>query len=388
MIRLLALACLFILSGCSTASTGPSSPAATHYSTQSGPLRLAIFRLIHDHAHNPIHQSTQRQDIQIVGIFEPDKALFDRYASRHHLDPSLRFDDPEKMLDATRPEAVSVMTTNKDHLAVARLCAPRGIHMLFEKPLAYTAEDANKIAALARSHGVLALTNFETSWYASVREAKRLIDSGQMAPIRRIDFRDGHQGPREIGCSEEFLKWLTDYRSNGGGAIVDFGCYGAALSTWLMNGQRPTSVVASASTLKPQIYPLVDDDATIVLTYPTATAVLQASWCWTHDNKDMDVYTEKGSIHCGKWNDLAVRDPNQPPRKVDPPPNGSPLDNEWTYLREVIRGKCPVDPLSGIENNIIVAEILEAARNWTRQSEMLDEISQPSGGWIDRPRHR
>ncbi|MCC6426148.1 MAG: Gfo/Idh/MocA family oxidoreductase [Phycisphaerales bacterium] len=384
MLRILFLLPLLVLLAACSSTPAPTEDRGTNYSTQTGPLRLAIFRLTHDHAHGPLWNSTQRQDIQIVAIFEPDKALFDRYASKYNLDPSLRYDDPEEMLDNARPEAVSVMTCNRDHVAVARLCAPRGIHMLFEKPLAYTAADANKIAGLANKHGVLALTNYETSWYASIREAQRLLASGQLSPIRRLNFRHGHRGPREIGCSEEFLAWLTDYRLAGGGAIVDFGCYGAVLSTWLMNGQRPTSVVASASTLKPDLYPIVDDDATIILTYPTATAVIQASWCWTHDNKEMDVYTDRGSIHAGKWNDLAIRDPNQPPRKIDPTPNASPLDNEWTYLREVVRGRCPVDPLSSIDFNIIVAEILEAARNWTRRSETLEKLGQPSGfEWMD-----
>jgi predicted dehydrogenase len=145
--------------------------------------------------------------------------------------------------------------------------------MLFEKPLAFAAADAARIAELARTHRVLALTNFETSWYASVRESGRMVASGECSPLRRMVFRHGHKGPKEIGCSEEFVGWLTDPAANGGGAVVDFGCYGAVLATWLMNGRRPTQVVASGGTLKPTVYPRVDDDATIVLTYPGPTAV-------------------------------------------------------------------------------------------------------------------
>jgi len=211
-------------------------------------------------------------------------------------------------------------------------------------------------------HGVLVLTNFETSWYASVREAERLVRSGGMAPIRRMVFRHGHKGPKEIGCSTEFLEWLTDPIENGGGAIVDFGCYGAAISTWMMDGARPTKVVASATTLKPLFYPRVDDDATIVLTYPTATAVIQASWAWTHDNKEMDLHTEKGSVHASKWDALWVRNENGPLTERRPEPKPAELENEWTYLRKVVRGECAVDPLSSLELNVIVAEILDEAR--------------------------
>ncbi len=357
----IALACLTLLfvGGCA-ATSSPTSAFAP--STATGPMRIGIAGMVHGHVEGLLWQSTHRKDIELVGIVEPDTALFTRLAEKYKLSPSLRYDSLDAMIKGAKPEAVSVMTSIADHVGVARACAPRGVHMLFEKPLAFRNEDAKEIAELAQRHGVLALTNYETSWYASVREAKRMVESGEMAPIRRMVFRHGHKGPKEIGCSPEFLAWLTDPAENGGGAIVDFGCYGAVLSTWMMNGERPTSVTASASTLKPSIYPRVDDDATIVLTYPTATAVIQASWAWTHDNKEMDVHTERGSIHAGKWNDLAVRAPDQPARSVSPPTKPEAIENEWTYLRKVIRGECPVDPLSSLELNVITVEILDAAR--------------------------
>jgi len=176
-------------------------------------------------------------------------------------------------------------------------------------------------------------------------------------------YRHGHKGPVEIGCQSEFLQWLLDPIENGGGAIVDFGCYGAVLSTWLMDGQRPTKVVASAATLKPATYPNVDDDATITLTYPTATAVIQASWAWTHDNKEMDLHTEKGSIHASKWDELSTRLENAKAQSVKPASKPEHLSDEWMYLKHVVRGQCAVDPLSSLEYNVIVAEILDQARS-------------------------
>ncbi len=343
----------------------PAKPLAEQpiqYSTRTGPLRIAIIGLVHGHVEGLLWNAQRRDDIDLAGIYDPDRALFDRLAAKYNLDPALYHASLDEMLDSVKPEAVSVMSSIADHLEAVEACAPRGIHLLLEKPLAFSRADANRIAELCRMQGVLALTNFETSWYASVREAKRLVDSGEMAPIRRMNFRHGHKGPREIGCSEEFLAWLTDPAENGGGAVVDFGCYGAVLATWLMDGQSPTSVVASASTLKPAVYPNVDDDATIVLTYPTATAVIEASWAWTHDNKEMDLFTERGSIHAAKWDDLWKRTENGPRVQVKPAPKPADLENEWTYLRSVVRGECSVDPLSSLAYNVIVAEILDEAR--------------------------
>lgn len=353
---------ILVVLGLASAGAGEiaSEPESVRISQASGPLRIGIVGLVHGHVEGLLWNASKRDDIKIVGIYEPNTALFERLAAKYNVDPAIRFDSLEKMLDQGKPEAVSVMTSIKDHLPAVEACAPRGVHVMVEKPLAFSSSDAERIAALAKQHGILVLTNYETSWYASLREAKQMIESGAMSPIRKMIFRHGHKGPKEIGCGPEFLAWLTDPEQNGGGAIVDFGCYGAVLSTWLMNGERPTRVVASAATLKPDIYPKVDDDATIVLTYPHATAIIEASWAWTHDNKEADIYTEKGSIHAGKWNDLSVRAENQPPKAVKPGPGD--FENEWVYLRKVLRGECPVDPLSSLEMNLVAVEILDEAR--------------------------
>lgn len=369
--RAIALTILFALAMAGCAATHPASenqPKATVFSKQEGPLRIGIVRMVHGHVEGLLYRASVDPGVKVVGFYEPNRELFDRLAAKYHLDPALRFDSLEAMLDATHPEAVSVMSSIRDHRAAVDACAPRGVHLLLEKPLAYSAEEAHHIQDMAARYGVLALTNFETSWYASVREARRLVESGSYGSLRRLVFRDGHRGPREIGCSEEFLSWLTDPEENGGGALVDFGCYGAVQATWFMHGERPLRVLATASTLKKGVYPRVDDDATILLVYPTCTAVLQASWNWTHDCKEMDVFADRGSIHTGKWNDLRLRAPDQKVIRTEPPAKPNELENEWNYLRSVIRGSCSVDPLSSIEYNAIVAEILDEARRQVKAS--------------------
>ncbi len=357
--------------------TTPITSLPPKLSKQTGPLRIGIIGLVHGHVEGLLWQATQRDDLKIVGIYEPDRALFDRLAAKYKIDASLYHASLDEMIDAAKPEAVSVMTSIKDHRMAAEACAPRGVHMLVEKPLAFSNDDANRIAELARKHGILVLTNYETSWYASVREAQRLVESGERSPIRKLVFRHGHKGPKEIGCTPEFLNWLTDPDQNGGGAIVDFGCYGAIISTWLMHGERPISVVASATTLKPSVYPRVDDDATIIVTYPSATTIIQASWAWTHDNKEADIYTERGSIHAGKWDTLSVRNESSPALDVKPPAKPADLDNEWVYLRKVVRGECAVDPLSSLELNLIAVDILDQARTSVAAAKAKAKATKP-----------
>jgi predicted dehydrogenase len=122
-----------------------------------------------------------------------------------------------------------------------------------------------------------------------------------------MTVHDGHNGPREIGCSPDFLNWLTDPVKNGGGALMDFGCYGANLMVWLMNGKAPISVTAVTHHLKPLIYPNVDDDATILLEYPDATGIIEASWDWPFGIKDMEVFGNTGYLHAVDRDNLVMR---------------------------------------------------------------------------------
>ncbi len=328
-----------------------------------GPFRIGVIGLVHGHVHGVLHQAAGRDDLEIVGVYEPSRDLFDAFAADYGLGAELYFDDLNAMLDTTSPEGVSVMTSTRDHRMAVESCAPRGVHLLVEKPLAATFADATAMADLARAHGVHLLTNYETSWYASNHEARRLTASGALGDINRIVVHDGHPGPIEIGCAPSFVEWLTDPVGNGGGgAIMDFGCYGANLSTWLLNGQRPDSVFAITQRLKPELYPKVDDQATILLTYPGVQAVVQASWAWPLDRKDLHVYCGRGYVLADRWSAIELSTEFGPPEPIEADPLPASRRDEWTYFANVVRGRLSVDPLSSLENNLVVMEILDAAK--------------------------
>jgi predicted dehydrogenase len=74
-----------------------------------------------------------------------------------------------------------------------------------------------------------------------------------------------------------------------------------------MDGQRPQTVTAVTQQLKPEIYSRVDDEATIILTYPRTQAIVQASWNWPFGRKDMEVYGATGYTITVQGNDIRVR---------------------------------------------------------------------------------
>ena len=331
------------------------------------PVRVGVAGLTHSHVHG-ILSSMDRGDIEIVGIVEDNDTLVDRYQRQYGFDRSLVYPTLEAMVDAQKPEAVTAFGNIREHRAVVEFCAPRGIHVMVEKPLAVSMEDARRMEALATEHGIHLLTNYETTWYPTNHRAYALVkEEDRVGPIRKVVVRDGHRGPKKIGVGPEFLEWLTDPELNGGGAIIDFGCYGANLMTWLMDGRRPETVTAVTQQLQPENNPRVDDEATIILTYPEATALLQASWNWPIGRKDLEIYGLTGAVYADNGHDLRVRMAegydgyDEESERLDDRP--APYDNAFAFLAAVVRGEVTVAPtdLSALENNLTVMEILDAA---------------------------
>jgi predicted dehydrogenase len=289
--------------------------------------------------------------------------LIARYSKRFHLDPNLFYPSLEALFTATNPQAVAIFTSTFEHEKVVKDCAAQGVDVMMEKPLATNMKQARAIEAVVKKSGIQLIVNYETTWYPGNQAAFTMVhDEHQIGDIRRMVVHDGHRGPMEIGCSTNFLAWLTDPVLNGGGAINDFGCYGADLATWLMDGQKPLSVFAVARHIKPDVYPKVEDDATIVLTYPKAEVILQPSWNWPFDRKDMEIYGQTGYVLVPQANLLRVRTAKSASETgIIPPPITGANADPLSYLAAVVRGEIKPTGLSSLEANMIVVEILDAA---------------------------
>jgi predicted dehydrogenase len=327
------------------------------------PLRLAIAGLVHGHADGFFRAVKGRADVQLVGVFEPDISLQKKYGQKYGLAEAVFFTDLGRMLDATKPEAVAAFTSTYDHPLVVEAAAPRKIAVMMEKPLAVSMEHAARIARAAGQSGIPVIVNYETTWYPSNGAIQKLVQQGALGEIRKMVAMDGHQGPKEIGVGPEFFGWLTDSQKNGAGALFDFGCYGANLMTWLMGNERPLAVTAMTKRIKPDIYPQVDDEADILIEYPKAIGIVQASWNWPFGRKDLEVYGQKGYANATGGTTLRSRLPGQKQEETSTPEPLPPMEKDSvTYLAAVARGKLKPSGLSSLENNLIVTEILTAAR--------------------------
>lgn len=340
---------------------------ATSSTAQDEPLKVGVIGLTHTHVHWILGRPADDK-VVIAGIVESNVELARRYTQQHGLSMDLVYASMDELIQYARPEAVLAFGTIYDHLEIVEKFAPLGIHVMVEKPLAVSLDHARKMEALAKKHGIHLLTNYETTWYPTVHSAMDLLQDDRIGSLTQLVVRDGHKGPVNIGVNAEFLEWLTDPVLNGGGAITDFGCYGANIATWMMKGERPISVVAVTQQLQKENNPYVDDEATIILTYKNAKATIQASWNWPIGRKDMEVYGRNGVIYADNRHDLRVRISEgydgfqETHQRLDelPPPYNDP----FAHFAAVIRNEITLSryDLSSLENNMIVMEILDAAR--------------------------
>jgi predicted dehydrogenase len=327
------------------------------------PVRVAVVGLEHGHVAGFLNDLPHHPEVQLVAIVDPDTALNATYEAKYKLDHSLFYADIDSMVAAQKPQALLVFTSISGHRKAIEAGAKHHLTVMVEKPLTMTLADALAIRETARKANIQVLVNYETTWYASNKAAYDLVQQGKLGDLRKVVVHDGHEGPQEIHVQPEFFKWLNDPSQNGQGALYDFGCYGADLMTWWMHGETPISVTAVGQTDKPGIYG-VYDDATIILHYPKAQAVLMPSWNWPFARKDSELYGATGYAITVGPSHLRLRFAGQTEEtQATADPLTPPEDSSMHYLAAVVNGQLtPKGDQAALDTNIIVMQILDAAK--------------------------
>lgn len=335
-------------------------------------LRVCVAGLNHDHIYNILNAYKNKQ-VEIIGIAEPNKELWAKYGKQFNVPESVFYTDLKTMLGKVqKPDAVLGYNAVANHVDVVEVCAPLGIPVMVEKPLAATLDQAKRIEALANQYHIKVLTNYETTWYASYYDMYNTVQKDSIGKIRKMVFHDGHQGPKEIGCSKEFLAWLTDPVLNGAGALNDFGCYGADLTTWFMHGEKPIAVTAITHQYKPDVYPKVDDDATILVEYKNSSTQIEGSWNWPFGIKDMEIFGETGYLHGLNGNDIQSRKRENIKSAKKADPLAAPINDPLVYLAAALSGQIPAtDDQSSLKYNMIAMQILDAAKRSAKEGKRI-----------------
>ena len=334
------------------------------------PLKIAVIGLVHGHAWGHLPRMAHNDAVKLVGIAERNPDLV---AEARKVAPGVAiFDDYNKMLDETKPDIVWAFVENNRHMEIAKACAPRKINVMYEKPLASTYKEAEAIRQLAAKNNIKVMTNYQMAWWAANYVAKAQADSGAIGKVWRLHGVVGHGGPGSDGPrNKAFFEWLTDPVQNGAGSLVDFGCYNALWSLWYMG--RPTKVYAQANHLRPERFPKVEDNADLMLSYPNGVAIFEASWDLPASYQDLEVFGLDGSVYM-KQSKVTLRKKGRGQGEQDvpleplPPERADPI----AYMVDAIRNNKPIEGMTGLDINVGVIEIIEAAKESLRTGRAVE----------------
>lgn len=239
---------------------------------KSSPVRLGVIGLTHDHIWDNLKDLKKNRDAVLVAVADENEPLRERavkeYRCRAH-------DTVQALLETEALDAVLVYGDNAEGEIATILAADQDLHVLVEKPMAASLAGADEMIAVVRNTKTRLMVNWPFAWWPQLQQAMKLVAKGTIGRVWQTKYRAAHCGPKEMGASPFFCEWLYDEERNGGGALIDYCCYGAALSRYFVG--VPSRVTAMSGRLcKEDI--VMEDNAVLLMQYPDALSIAEASW--------------------------------------------------------------------------------------------------------------
>lgn len=331
-------------------------------------LRVGILGLSHDHVWSNLAALATGELGQLVAASDPDPRLRQRLEKAHGGVTALAAHDA--LLERRDLDAVLIFADNRTSAELGVRALQRGWPAMVEKPMAADLAGAEALLAAARAARLPLMVNWPTVWRPALRHGLTLARGGAVGEPVQVSHRGGHAGPREFGCSPQFCEWLYDPARNGSGALVDYCGYGALLCRTLLG--RPLEVTAVGARLRKPDLP-AEDNAVVVLRYPRALGLLEASWTQIGGEPAlaMLVYGDTGTlvVHQPRMTREGQRVGSGQVQRVtaegsqiiDPPPLPPDERDGPTYFLSRIRDGRPVEGLCAPEVGRDVQEVLAAA---------------------------
>jgi len=319
-------------------------------------LRIGIMGLSHDHVWGFLDHARTNPTVQIVAAGDADSELREKATQAGVLQT---YSDPLTMLDQCALDAVAVFGDNRAGAEYGIAAAQKGLHMLIEKPIAADYAGAVALYGAAKKAGVTLMVNWPFAWWPNLQHAMTMIRRGKIGNLYQINYRAAHCGPRELGCSPQFVDWLYDPYRNGAGVIMDYCCYGAALTCMFLG--LPSRVSTMAGRLRKSDLP-AEDNAVMVMQHATAISTATASWTQSGHMTSYEpiFYGDKGTLMAsnGKLyladaeddNGIGVRFPALTEGMRDP----------LEHFAAVIRNEIPLMELCSAETALMAQHVLSA----------------------------
>lgn len=326
----------------------------------SDTIRIGLLGLVHDHVWGTIKDTLALEGAQLVAVSDPHEELLENVRRESGVENT--YTDHEELLDREELDAVFVYDTNRRSAELAVEAAERGLHVMSEKPMAADLGAADRMMVAARQAGVLLMINWPTCWWPGLLHARELIQEGAIGRPWQLKWRQGHCGPDELGCSDQFCQWLFDAEENGGGAMFDFAGYGANIANWFLGAPSQVSAV-SGRYVRDNIP--VDDNALVALQYDHASAVIEATWTesvpgWPRH--ELVVYGTEGTLTADRDSVIVATPQNREGELHEPDELKPPGRNGAEYFLHCIRSDQEPRGMCSPQYSWQAQQVLEAAR--------------------------
>jgi predicted dehydrogenase len=320
--------------------------------------RIGILGLSHDHIWGNLKDLAASGTGQLVAAADPHPELRAQIAKEHGC-PT--YASAEELLDKHKLDAVYVYGDNAGGVDLMVMAAALGLHMMVEKPLASTFAGAARAIGAARHAGVQLMVNWPIAWWAPLQKAIDMAISGELGEIFQITYRSAHAGPRELGCSPFFAEWLYDPQRNGAGALMDYCCYGAALTCTILGS--PSRVTGVSGRLRKADLP-AEDNAVLIMQHARAISTTTASWTQSGHMTSYEpmIYGSQGTaVVRADGQELWLANEKQmngSKRRVSLPDREKRNATEF-FLHHIRSGK-PISGFCSAEVGLMAQEVLEA----------------------------
>ena len=234
-------------------------------------------------------------DMTVAAVASPNAAHAQGLADRYKI-PQV-YTDYRELVKNPEIEAVVITAPNALHCEMAVAAAQAGKHVICEKPLCCTLQEADRMIEACRANGVLLLYAEELFFTPKYVKAKEMADAGAFGRVHLVKQSEKHFGPHS--------EWFWDVNRSGGGALFDLGCHGIAFSWWFLGRPKMISALCHLGTYVHGDKTLADDEAVTTIEFAgNAFCIVENSWARRGGMDDrIEVVGEGGStmanLHMG-----------------------------------------------------------------------------------------
>lgn len=208
-------------------------------------------------------------EADVVACYARNSEKAKTFAEKYHI--AQWFDDIDKLLAESGCEVVDICLPNYLHAEATIKAAKASKHVIIEKPLAVTLEEADEMIAVCKANNVKLMYAEELCFAPKYERARHLVKEGAVGEIYMLKQGEKHSGPHS--------DWFYDINFSGGGVIMDMGCHALGWFRWMLDNAKPKSVYASMSTVLHKGRTRGEDNSVIIVEFETGvTAVAENSW--------------------------------------------------------------------------------------------------------------